>query len=100
MDVVERFLRERPLSYEDAMQSSPAEHLREFWQWIVDQEIRGKRVSDALRAASKTALDELRDAWRRGRDPARPGPALSLMQTIDELERAIRTFDGQEVSGG
>ena len=36
MTPVERFIREKPIHFDEAMNSSPREHLVEFWNWLDD----------------------------------------------------------------
>ncbi len=62
MSVVERFIRERPIQFDEAMDASPREHLIEFWNWLDDEGYlsslppeTGAKVRTLVRAADQSA---------------------------------------------
>lgn len=96
MGVVDRFLQERPLSYRDAMESSPREHLVEFWNWLDSEGYltglppEGHAKLRGLIEGVCAARSELTTALSQVPDKGTLYPKLVEVQAF--LERALEPF--------
>jgi hypothetical protein len=82
---VARFVRERPIAFDEAMASSPIEHLVEFWNWLDEQGLLAHHPTaraEVVMVGDLEADDDVLAVLEQ------PGP-MALLRTDEEGARVL-----------